>query len=210
MGVGGRGSGRHWHWGTKATVTELRSLDVRRWARDGLLEPGRSFGWHWTRDGERVGDICVHVASDEVRFDYRTRDYGGDWEPMNYPVRLLRTDCHLGGARVWLRCPALGCGRRVALLYGGKVFACRHCHQLAYPSQRERPFERYQRRAEKIMGRLGWSGEDDRYLKGKPKGMHWKTYHRLVGDLDSSTNASNAAFLDHYRERFGDLSQVVP
>lgn len=200
--MGGRGSGRHWHWGTKATVADLRSLDVRRWARDGLLAPGRSFGWYWTQDGERVGDIRVHVACDEVRLEYRTRDYGGEWEPMNYPVRLLRTDCHLGGERLWFRCPALGFGRRVALLYGGKVFACRHCHQLAYPSQRERPFERYQRRAERIMGRLGWSDEDDRYLKGKPKGMHRRTYHRHLGDLDTFMAASDCEFLAYISARF--------
>ena len=26
-------------------------------------------------------------------------------------------------------CPAAGCGRRVAILYGGGNFACRHCYQ---------------------------------------------------------------------------------
>jgi hypothetical protein len=116
---------------------------------------------------------------------------------------LLRTACHLGGARVWFRCPAQGCGRRVALLYGGKVFACRQCHQLAYPSQRERPFERYQRRAEKIMSRLGWSSDDDRYLLGKPKGMHWRTYRKLTTDLDVLEAASDAGLLVHISARFG-------
>lgn len=200
--MGGRGSGRHWRSGTKATVTDLRSLDIRRWARDGLLKPGQSFGWHWMRDGESVGDIRVHVACSEVCLDYRTRDYGGKWEAMNYPVWLLRSDCHLGGERLWFRCPALGCGRRVALLYGGKVFACRHCHQLTYPSQREQPFERYQRRAEKIMGRLGWSDEEHRYLKGKPKGMHYRTYDRLIAELDHFEDASQMALHDFLRARF--------
>lgn len=203
--MGGRGSGRHWHWGTKATVAELRSLDVRRWARDGLLEPGRSFGWQWSRDGERVGDIRAHVMQDAVRLGYRTRDHGGEWEPMDYSVRLLRTRCHLGGERVWFACPVVNCGRRVALLYGGKVFACRQCHHLAYPSQREKPFERYQRRADKIMRRLGWSDDNDRYLKGKPKGMHWRTYHRLLADLDKFETASNGALFEYLGARFGDL-----
>lgn len=201
--MGGRGSGRHLHWGAKATVADLRSLDVRRWARDGLLEPGRPFGWHWTRDGERVGDIRVHVMHDVVRLDYRARDHGGEWEPMNYTVRLLRTPCHLGGERVWFRCPAQGCERRVALLYGGKVFACRHCHQLAYPSQRERSFERYQRRAEKIAARLGWTSGDERYRLGKPKGMHWRTYHRLTANLERFEAASEVGLVDYISARFG-------
>lgn len=200
--MGGRGSGRDWHHGTKATVADLRSFDVRRWARDGLLEPGRSFGWYWTRNGERVGDIRVHVAVHDVRLDYSTRDHGGEWEPMLYPVRLLRTDCHLGGQRLWFRCPAQGCGCRVALLYGGKVFACRHCHQLSYPSQREKIFERNQRRAHKIMMRLGWSSEDDRFLTGKPKGMHWRTYRKLSADLDRFEAASEGALLEYIATRF--------
>ena len=34
-------------------------------------------------------------------------------------------------------CPAAGCGRRVAILYRGGIFACRHCYRLAYASSRE-------------------------------------------------------------------------
>lgn len=200
--MGGVGSGRHWHWDTKSTVADLRSLDVRRWARDGLLKPGQSFGWQWTQGSKRVGSIRLYVARDEVRLDYRTRDYGGEWEPMTYPVKLLHTPCHLGGERVWFRCPAQGCGRRVALLYGGKAFACRHCHQLAYPSQREKPFERHQRRAEKVMTRLGWASVEDRYLLGKPKGMHWRTYRRLTADLERSEAALERELFDYVSARF--------
>lgn len=49
--MGGLGSGRHWHWNTKNTVTDYRALDVRRWAREGLpfsarkeLRPGSAKG----------------------------------------------------------------------------------------------------------------------------------------------------------------------
>jgi hypothetical protein len=115
----------------------------------------------------------------------------------------------LGGERVWFACPVIHCGRRVAKLYGGKVFACRQCQQLAYPSQRETPFERYNRRAEKIMERLGWSNEDDQYLKGKPKGMHWQTYHRLLADLHRFEAASNIAFVEFFGARFGRLDLGV-
>jgi hypothetical protein len=108
----------------------------------------------------------------------------------------------LGGERVWFRCRAKGCGRRLALLYGGKVFAWRHCHQLAYPSQREQPFECYQRRGEKSMGRLGWASGEDRYLLGKPKGRHRRTCHRLFADLDQLEAASEAGLLDDISARF--------
>ena len=40
-----------------------------------------------------------------------------EWE--RYPVFLDTTLCHIGGERHWFLCPARGCGRRVAILYGG-------------------------------------------------------------------------------------------
>lgn len=58
------------------------------------------------------------------------------------PVYLDWTACHLGGQRPWFLCPTRGCGRRIANLYGGAIFACRHCYRLAYPSQRETPDDR--------------------------------------------------------------------
>jgi len=50
----GIGSGRHWYYGTKDATSDYRSIDVRRWERDGLLTPHQAFGWQWSRDGEVV------------------------------------------------------------------------------------------------------------------------------------------------------------
>jgi hypothetical protein len=63
-----------------------------------------------------------------------TNSYSGDGKCKDeqYPVRIERTPCNLGGSRHWFICPAVGCGRRAAILYGGGNFACRRCHQLAY------------------------------------------------------------------------------
>ena len=130
--MGGFGSGRG--QSGKDTTSDYRALDVRRLQRDGLLTPGRSFGWNWTRDGETVASIQVRAETDKVILNYRHKRGGSDWQPMDYPVRLAWTDCTLGGRRAWVLCPAQGCGRRVALLYigGSGIFACRHCYKLAY------------------------------------------------------------------------------
>ena len=69
-----------------------------------------------------------------------------DWTPCNY-----------GGARCWFLCPAAGCGRRVAILYGREILACRHCYKLAYRSQRQSASERSMRRAQVIRMKLGGS-----------------------------------------------------
>ena len=98
--MGGFGSGRHWHWSAKDTTDGYHTIDVRRWAREGYLEPGRSFGWKWSINGEKTGDIRVQTERGQVRLIYRTRSHGEEWEQLNYPVRLTYTECNYGGERV--------------------------------------------------------------------------------------------------------------
>mgnify|MGYP000471735892 CR=1 FL=1 len=124
------------------------------------------------------------------------------------PVRISATPCHYGGHRYWFTCPAQGCGRRVAKLYSGRIFACRHCYQLAYPSQREASFERSRRRADKIRERLGWADDPDLMEGIKPKGMHWQTYHRLVAELDEWDRKSDGGFASYISQRLGRLKPL--
>lgn len=200
--MGGFNSGNH---GGKSTTADMRALDVRRMQRDGLLRPGHSFGWSWIRGGETMASINIKVGTDRVTLDYRQRDRGGEWQAMNYPVRLSWTACHYGGQRAWWLCPAVGCGRRVAVLYGGSVFACRHCQRLAYKSQRETPADRATRRADKLRDRLGWEAG---ILNGngiKPKGMHWATFERLEAQHDALVNQSLAGMM----VKFGPLRALM-
>lgn len=203
--MGGLGSGRK---GGKACTDDMRQIDVQRLARDGCLKAGMAYGWQWTRHGEVVASINLAVEADRVWFTYRQRERGGQWQDMRYPVALDRTACHWGGQRVWWRCPALGCGRRVAVLYGGSVFACRHCHQLAYRCQRETDDERATRRADTLRARLKW---EPGILNGagcKPKGMHWRTFDRLWAEHDAHVNralAGMAQRLKLCRGRWADL-----
>jgi hypothetical protein len=132
--MGGPGSGNRWRYGAKSTTDDYRTLDVRRWAREGVLRPGYWGGWQWTCDGETVASIQMRAEQDHILLIYRHRSGDGEWKDEQYPVRIVRSPCNLGGSRAWFLCPAVGCGRRVAILYGGGIFACRHCYQLAYAS----------------------------------------------------------------------------
>lgn len=193
--MGGMGSGRR-NQGGKDTTSDMRALDVRRLQRDGLLTPGLAFGWNWSRNGETVASIQMRTEAERVILNYRSRSNGGDWKAMEYPVRLEWTGCNLGGKRAWFLCPAQGCGRRVAILYGGSVFACRHCHKLNYQCQRETDDDRAVRRADKIRARLKW---DAGILNGtgwKPKGMHWRTFKRLKAEHDAFVNAALAGMAE--------------
>ena len=119
---------------------------------------------------------------------YKHRDRGGVWETLEYPVTLERTACNFGGQRSWFLCPARGCGRRSATLYGGRVYACRRCYGLAYPSQRQNLSDRASERAERILERLGWANMATIFDSAPPrrKGMHARTYQRLAAQFEAA------------------------
>ena len=187
----------------------VADIDVRRWERDGLLTPHQAFGWQWFRDGETVASIRVRTEPGQVILTYRHRSGGGDWKDQSYPIQLDWSACNFGGKRSWFRCPAKGCGQRVAILYGGTIFACRHCHQLAYPSQRETDYDRVARRADKIRKRLGWEQGilNPRGWK-KPKGMHWRTFERLSAEHDALV-AESLAGINQQLDRLGKLTLKI-
>jgi len=175
--MGGFGSGRRLQ--SKNTTNDHRQLDVRRLQRGGFLKPGRTFGWQWTCGNGTMATINVHTEINKITLSYKQRSNGDDWKDESYPVRLDWTSCNYGNWRAWLLCPGKGCGRRVAILYGGAIFACRYCHKLAYPCQRETALDRTTRRAEEIRSRLGWQAGILNPPGNKPKGMHWQTFWKL-------------------------------
>lgn len=197
--MGGYGSGRR---GAKDSTSEYRQFDVRKLQRAGRLTPGQSFNWNWWRGEKLIAFIDIRTEADRLILSYKTRSNGGDWQPMEYAVYLDWTRCTYGGRRAWFRCPATGCGRRVAILYCGGVFACRHCYRLAYESQREADYDRIARRADAIRERLGW---EQGILNGKgwtkPKGMHGQTFRRLEAEHDALVAASLAGMMASLQKR---------
>jgi hypothetical protein len=187
--MGGLGSGRKIHFDVKNTVSDYLSIDIRKWCRGGLLTPGTQFNATWSHHGVACGFIQAVSKEKCVILTYRYRS-DDDWVNMHYAVDIEWTNCHFGGKRAWFLCPAGYCNRRTAILYGGEVFACRHCYQLAYPSQREGMGDRAARKAEKIRERLDW---EPGILNGeglKPKGMHWKKFELLRREHERLVNTS--------------------
>src|SRR5271165_2605973 len=164
----------------KATTDYHHRLDVRFLHRHGHLRPGAFFALGWSRGGIQTGLIQGRTTGNSIVLSYMHRALGSDqWQRMEQAVELVRTPCHYGGQRTWFLCPAFGCGRRVGVLYSGSIFACRHCHQLVYQSQREQWQDRALRRAQAIRMKLGGSGSMAEDFPEKPKKMHWRTYERL-------------------------------
>jgi hypothetical protein len=169
----------------RATCEGCRSIDVRRWHREGRLRAGTCFSYSWTHGGEPSGAITVRTEYDAVVLIYRARSWEDtNWKSIKQRVPITWTACHLGGGRPWFVCSVYSdgryCGRRVAVLYGaGELFACRCCYDLAYASQQENPSLRSISRARKIRMRLGGSPNLFDPFPDKPRRMHWRTYLRL-------------------------------
>jgi hypothetical protein len=193
--MGGSGSGRHWST-VRGTTSECPSLDVRRLQRGRLLLPGQSFPYEWTRSGKKVASVQVTTYEDriELAYDHVGAGAGRQGERYCYSVLLEWLPCNYGGRSAWFRCPAIGCGRRVAILYGKGPFACRHCHRLAYPSQRQLAYWRAVSRARAIRQRLGGTANLCEPFPAKPKGMHWQTYGSLFREHETAKAAVYAGW----------------
>jgi hypothetical protein len=167
--MGGISSG---NYGGKRTTNRMSQLDIRKINRAGSLEVGLY---------SRTANVEIHADTNRVTLSYRRENHVGVWEEYRCAVNLDWTHCNYGGKRPWWVCP--DCGKCVAVLYGGRRFACRHCHDLTYTSTRAAPGSEHYARAKKVRMKLGWGGGVASPMGDRPKGMHWKTYLRLLTQL---------------------------
>lgn len=116
--MGGLGSGSWYRWDAKDTVEQCHRVDIRYLKRQSLLKPGY-LGWlKWSRGDEETGSIRYRIEENRMVLLYRHRAHGGEWEEVEEPVYFDWTPCNYGGERRWFICPIMGCGKRVAVLYG--------------------------------------------------------------------------------------------
>lgn len=187
--MGGRGSGTGYRYsrgdGKPVADQNLLRVDVRFMHRKGWLRANFGFSLNWSRGDEPVGNIRVETGPGDppaaLWLVYRSQSGGvGEWTPMRERVPLEWTPCNYGGKRPWLRCPR--CSRRVAVLWGGSRFLCRHCNRLAYASQNESAMDRACSQSQKLRKRLG--DDDDLTCPSedllRPNGMHASTFDRLT------------------------------
>ncbi len=103
--------------------------------------------------------------------------------------------------------------KRSVKLYGAdRYFLCRSCYGLSYGSQRERAMDRAVRKANKVRMRLGGEPGMADSFPDKPKGMHWRTYGRLVQEVaDAEAVADEHWTLDAERllARFGPTGSTT-
>lgn len=174
--MGALGRSRHRDPHSKQTTAGVPALDVRTLKRQDALIPDQQFEWQWFRRQQEIARVLITSVQDGLRVSPALPEESATTDPTF--ITLEWTPCHLGGERPWFICPE--CGRRCALLYLNPHLACRGCHQLVYACQRETDYARLIRRTNKLRRRLGWEPgilNDD---GGKPAGLHWQTYYKLM------------------------------
>ena len=167
---------------TKLRTDILRSIDIRTLKKQGLLIPA-NFRRRFARDG------YSHYQNELLSVEL-----GGN----HYIITVVRTATEFRGRRERFRCPK--CDERRAILYLWESdLTCRTCNGFAYPSQLERKPERAPRKARNIRKKLGWSTNFMDAPGSKPKGMHWRTFDRLVTEHDHY----HAQFISAWASRLG-------
>jgi hypothetical protein len=147
--------------------------------KHGVLRKGQSGNWVWqeAESREETGRIGYICDGHSLQLNYRSRDWGCEWESITDTICLSKTYPNFGGERNWFICP--NCHKRRGMLYGGKYFRCRECYGACYQTQLEdaksRAMTKIYRRRHKL-GEYGGLGEP---FPQKPKWMRWATYNRL-------------------------------
>lgn len=170
--MGGIGSGRSC-WRSKNFVEETRFI-TSKWIKSHfqtLQKQPLQVNWHQGK--ESLGSARVSLLDHNhlcVQYKYR-HSCEEDWSTVTEFIFLQLTACRYGGERLWFICPK--CGKRTVIIYVDTVAACRDCLGLRYQSEYEDDISRLQSKTQKIFDRIGHD-----YVR--PKGMHRKTYERLL------------------------------
>ena len=184
--MGGILSGRRKDRARK-TVESYLMLDVNQLSAEGCLRSGCSSACQWILGNELFSvNLCAEAG--RVHLSYTVRVGDGRCEEMAETISIVHLRCRFGGSRAYFICPGPGdgteCGRRITKLHlSRRYFLCRHCNQLAYASQFERPWQRALRRANKLKQRLGLGVGIAEPVPDKPKGMSVGTYGRLLDEI---------------------------
>lgn len=176
----------------RPTPIGFHEIDIRALKREGLLEPGRSGAVRQSIGGRVVRTASVVAHPDEIEITVAGRQTFAS---------MTTTAQHFGGRRTWFLCP--NCSGRAAILYGPS-FACRTCHRIAYPSQRETHRLRMLRRAQDLRIRIGGSTNMLEPIPARPWGMHQLTYRRIrdqVQEIDGRLWAASAPLVARLERR---------
>lgn len=175
----------------KELVDNQLKIDIRD-----LKKKGFKYGLEvsGTVNMESNGSFAFSIDQNNLTLMYTLRDDLDSLRTVRQEIDLHVSECHFGGLRTYFICPK--CGRKVmALYFSTKYFYCRSCCNLTYKSQQEDKIDRALRRVKKLRRRLNAENDMFGIIWHKPKGMHYKTFDRLVDQVNKNTAACIEEFL---------------
>lgn len=190
--MGGIGSGRSC-WRSKNFVEETRFI-TSKWVKAHLqLLQKQPLQVNWYQGKESIGSVSVSLVNLNqlcVWYKYR-RSCESDWLAVCEFISIQLSACRYGGVRLWFICPK--CGKRITNIYVDTVVACRNCLGLRYQCEYEDEMSRLQSKTRKIFDRIG----NDCV---RPKGMHRKTYERLICEAIELQNRQDSLIEAKFRK----------
>ena len=154
-------------------------LDVHELAREGKLKlgaRGRLFGtiWFEVTGGPDARQLVLALP--------RKSSSGEPLEPFQQVICCHWRKAHFGGRHLLFMCNECHGERRVLYArYGNPrtwFFSCRKCVDITYQSTMGHRWDRSARRVEKLRARLQWGAHGT--VPIKPRGMHERTYQRIL------------------------------
>ncbi|WP_201616471.1 hypothetical protein [Psychrobacter urativorans] len=122
-------------------------------------------------------DQLRNSSAKSIEFSYTHRS-----KPYQYSIQLSKISCNYGGHRYWWLCPK--CNQRTSTLYYAGLYVCRHCIGANYGSQLQQPIDRIYSKLNAIRAHMGWQVGVIHGIGERPKGMHAKTYNRLLKEYE--------------------------
>ena len=205
--MGGYGPGGHNR--AHDYTSRYRRLDSFDFCKLIPLVKRSGTGWvntvmDWTDGSSASVALCLNRVTVCYSFDL-----DGEREEVRKDIYFAAVDNNYGGAkRLYFCCPF--CGRRSRILYMHRQhFKCRLCAQLNYTSQQmtkgayaaAHRMDRFLRDKFKVTKNLA-PAEAVYYQPDRPKGMHMKTYTRLLLELAELQ-------VDYDREWLAGISRVL-
>jgi hypothetical protein len=180
--MGGYGSGGSSHSG-RPTVRQCMSLHISNFKKQDALKKGTSGRLDFGKNS-----LGFEVTYDDMLYIYWHVENNPERSSQHLGFQWLAHSRTFGGYQTYWVCPFCHGCFNILYFYRNR-FACRKCHRLKYPSQRESPSDRLRRRVEKLAGGLQSMYEwlDDT-IPSRPKGMRQATYERLAAQYEKILN----------------------
>lgn len=195
--------------GSKMLVEYLHAVSVADLRMCGLFVAGEINVLDFSKMSNGTNDIwdgfCfkTDIHDDGYGLLYITVKNENAVQTYEQKISIRPTKPKFGGFRFWLGCPCCGKNRNALYFMGGSL-ACRKCHGLAYKSQNAIMPVRMLYKAQAIHQHLGGSGYVFDDVPEKPKGMHQRTYDRLVQEFDKNFSVYNQ-YVQNQVEKFKSI-----